>query len=104
MVAEPVVTPLTRPLELTVATALLLLPHVIVRPVRVLPFASFGVAVSGTVCPAATEADAGLTATDATGRVTALTVSAAEPLCASPVAVVVAAPAVPPVARPLPST
>ena len=49
MVAEPVVTPLTRPLELTVATALLLLPHVIVRPVRVLPFASFGVALSCSV-------------------------------------------------------
>ena len=104
MVAEPDVTPLTRPLELTVATDVLLLVQLIVRPASVLPFASLGVAVSWTVCPAVTEADAGLTVTVATGRMTALTVRAAEPLCPSLVAVIVADPAVTPVASPLPST
>ena len=43
------------------------LVHVIVRPVRGAPVASFGVAVSWTVAPTCTLADAGLTSTDATG-------------------------------------
>src|SRR6266487_1263473 len=104
MVAEPATTPLTSPLELTVAMDVLLLVQLIVRPVSVLPFASLGVAVSWTVCPAVTAAEAGLTVTVATGRVTALTVRAAEPLCPSLVAVIVADPAVTLVASPLPST
>ena len=69
MVAEPATTPRTKPLELTVATDALLLAHVIVRPVSGFPLASFGVAVSCAVCPAGTEAEAGLTVTVATGTV-----------------------------------
>jgi hypothetical protein len=46
MLAEPGVTPVTWPLGLTVATLGLLLVHVTVRPVRMLPAAFFGVALS----------------------------------------------------------
>ena len=49
IVAEPGVTPETRPLLLTVATAVLELDHVTVRPESGVPPASFGVAVSCTV-------------------------------------------------------
>src|SRR5690349_301538 len=104
IVAEPAATPVTRPLPLTVATDVVPLAHVIVRPVSALPLASWGVAVNCTVWPAATEADAGLTLTEATGTVTALTVRVALPLCPSLVAVMVAEPAATPVARPLAST
>src|SRR5213595_1323562 len=51
MVAEPMVTPDTKPLLLTVATVVALLDHVIERPDKVLPAESFGVAVSCTVFP-----------------------------------------------------
>src|SRR5207302_9820562 len=67
MVAEPAVTPLTSPLPLTVATAVLLLAHVITRPDNGLPLASFGVAVSCSVCPTCTLAGEGVTATGARG-------------------------------------
>src|SRR6266550_5358692 len=67
MVAEPATFPVTSPLVLTVATAVLLLDHVIVRPDSGLPFASFGVAVSCTVLPSFTLAGDGLTVTEATG-------------------------------------
>src|SRR6266702_878782 len=67
IVAEPATTQLTRPLEFTVATDVLLLDQVIVRPVSGLPLTSFAVAVSCTVWPAGTLAGAGLTVTDATG-------------------------------------
>src|SRR2546425_8423652 len=70
IVAAPAATPVTNPLPLTVATAGLLLAHVTVRPVSGVPLASFGVAVSWTVCPAWTLAGAGLTVTDATGTCT----------------------------------
>src|SRR3989441_339168 len=99
IVADPTATPLTRPLPLTVATAVLLLAHVTVRPVSGAPLASFGVAVSWTVCPAWTLGAGGLTVTDATGRCT--TVMAALPLCPSLVAVIVAAPTTTPVTSPL---
>src|SRR5207253_828860 len=46
IIAEPGVTPATRPLPLTVATLVLLLAHITVRPVRVPPATSFGGAVS----------------------------------------------------------
>jgi hypothetical protein len=68
IVTEPAATPVTRPLPSTVATPVLLLPHVTTRPVNAFPFASSGVAVSCTVCPVVTFADAGLTLTVATGR------------------------------------
>src|SRR2546427_8198669 len=99
IVAEPAATPVTRPLALTVATAGLPLDQAIVRPESELPFASFGVAASGTVWPTCTDAVAGFTVTDATGTV--LTVIVAVPLCPSEVAVIVAEPAATPVTRPL---
>ena len=51
IVAGPAPAPVTSPVALTVATALLELVHAIPRPLRGLPSASFGVAVSCTVCP-----------------------------------------------------
>src|SRR6266480_4244648 len=99
IVAEPATTPLTSPLGLTVATEVLLLDHVIVRPVSAFPLASFGVAVSWSVLPAGTLPEAGLTVTEATGTCT--TVMAAVPLCPSLMAVIVAEPATLPVTSPL---
>jgi len=104
IVAEPAAPPLTSPVPLTVATDVLLLAQVTTRPASGLPLASFGVAVSCTVCPADTEADAGLTVTELTGTGTLDTVMLEVPLCPSLVAVIVAEPAVPPVTSPLPST
>ena len=46
IVAAPEALPVTRPLPLTIATAVALLDQVTVRPVSGLPFASLGVAVS----------------------------------------------------------
>src|SRR5205807_1299263 len=60
-------TPLTSPLPFTLAIALLLDCQVITRPVNGLPFASRGVAVSCTVGPCSTLADAGLTVPYAPG-------------------------------------
>src|SRR5437763_999950 len=58
IVAEPAATPVTSPLGLTVA-AELLLDHAMPRPVRMLPPASFKVAVSGSVCPTTTVPETG---------------------------------------------
>src|SRR6266699_256579 len=99
IVADPAATPVTSPLPLTVAAAVLLLCQVTVRPASELPFASLGVAVSCTVLPVVTVADAGVTVTEATGRCT--TVMAEVPLCPSLVAVIVADPATTPVTNPL---
>src|SRR2546426_894315 len=85
----PAATPLTSPLPFTLAIALLLDCQVMTRPVNGLPLASRGVAVSCTVAPCWTLADAGVTVTDATG--TFDTVTTAVPLCPSLVAVIVAA-------------
>src|SRR5205823_2069131 len=98
IVAIPTTIPVTRPVAFTLATLAALLAHVTVRPVRGLPFASFGVAVSCTVCPAWTVAVAGLIVTAATA--TGVTVIVAAPLFPSLVAVIVAAPAVSPVTSP----
>src|SRR2546430_5798965 len=65
--AVPAADPVTSPLALTVATPAALVPHAIVRPVSTFPLASFRLAVSCTVAPTGTLADAGLTTTDATG-------------------------------------
>src|SRR6266545_4167495 len=98
--AEPAATPETSPLlEITVATAVLLLVQLTARPERVVPFASFGIAVSCTVCPTRMLAVAGLTATEATG--TWVTVTAALPVFPSLVAVIVTEPATFPVTSPL---
>src|SRR3989442_4655344 len=102
IVAEPAATPLTSPLPLTVAVAVLLLCQVTVRPTSGLPFASLGVAVSWTLLPADTVPDAGVTVTEATGMCT--TVMAEVPLFPSLVAVIVAEPAVTPVTSPVPFT
>src|SRR5213083_1572021 len=99
IVMEPGVTPLTRPLLLTVATAVLELDHVTVRPESGAPFASFGVAVSGTVWPACPDAEGGVTSTVATG--TFVTVTDDVPLFPSLVAVIVAEPGVTPETSPL---
>src|SRR5207249_3216957 len=103
MVAGPTVAPLTSPLPLTEATAVLLDAQVTVRPVSVLPFASLRVAVSWNVRPVGTEAEAGVTVTEATGAGggAGVTVIAAVPLLPSLVAVIVAEPAATPVTRPL---
>src|SRR5437667_373739 len=66
-VAVPTARPITSPLVETVASAVLLLAHATVRPVTTLPFTSFTVAVSCTVCPKKRLAAAGLTVTAATG-------------------------------------
>src|SRR2546429_2342703 len=105
IVAEPAATPLTSPVPLTVAADVLLLAQLTTRPDNGLPLASFGVAVSCTVCPADTEADAGLTVTELTGTGTLDTVMLEVPLCPSLVAGIVAHPAGPPPAPPpLPAT
>jgi len=99
IVAVPAVTAVTSPLALTVATAALLVAHVAVRPVNVLPFASFIVADSCTVWPTVTVGAAGLTVTKATGTLD--TVMVEVPLFPSLVAVIVAVPTVIPVVSPL---
>src|SRR5438876_10018872 len=101
-VAVPAATPVTRPLADTVATAGALLAQVTTRPISAEPFASFGVAVSCTVCPTRTLAVAGVTATEATG--TFVTVIAAVPFWPSLLAVIVAVPGVPAVTSPFPLT
>src|SRR5947208_17078354 len=67
IVMEPGVTPETRPLLLTVATAVLELDHVTVRPEGRMSVASVNVPVHGTDRPTCTEAERGVTSTDATG-------------------------------------
>src|SRR2546422_1750695 len=100
--AEPTAPPVTKPLPLTVATDVLLLVHVTVRPDSGLPLPSFGVAVSCTVAPTKTDPVAGLTLTDATG--TLVTVMPALPLFPSLVAVITAEPVANAVTSPLAST
>src|SRR5882762_6003528 len=83
IVAEPAATPVTKPLALTVATAALLVAQVMARPLRAVPFASFGVAVNWVVAPTVRLAAAGLTVTDATGTlliVTAAVLASVPPL------------------------
>ena len=67
MVAWPAATPVTSPVVLTVATAVLLLAQVTLRPARNAPFASLGVAVSCAVAPTPTVKVCGATASEATG-------------------------------------
>ena len=63
----PAAAPVTSPVPLTLAIAVLLEDQVIARPVNGLPFASSGVAVSWDDCPTSTLTDPGLTVTVATG-------------------------------------
>src|SRR3989454_3573443 len=99
IVAAPAATPVTSPVEDTVATAGVPDAQVTDRPESTLPAASFRVVVSCTVAPTSTTAVAGLTVTDATGTIA--TVTLAVPLCPSLVAVIIADPAATPVTSPL---
>src|SRR5438034_9043995 len=99
IVAVPGVTPDTSPLLLTVATVVLELDHVTVRPESGFPPASLGVPVSCTVWPACTEAEGGVTSTVATG--TFVTVTDEEPRRPSRMAGIVAVPGVTPDTSPL---
>ena len=67
IVGDPAATPVTSPLALTVAAAVLPLVQVTARPVSTLPAASFVVAVSCTVPPGPIVAVVGVTITEATG-------------------------------------
>src|SRR5205809_191774 len=103
MTAAPAVTPVTSPLPLTVAMLLLLDGQLIARPVKGLPLASRGVAVSCTVPVIAMFAALGDTVTAATGAT--VTVTVAVPLWPSLVAVIVTGPpAATPLTSPLPFT
>src|SRR5438132_271490 len=103
MVTDPAVTPVTSPLLLTVAIVLSLDDQLIARPVKGLPLASRGVAVSCTVPVIAMFAALGDTVTAATGAT--VTVTVAVPLWPSLVAVIVTGPpAATPLTSPLPFT
>jgi hypothetical protein len=104
IVADPAATPVTSPVEETVAAPALEVVHVTARPVSTVPPASRSVACSCVVCPACTLAEDGATVTVATGGGggggAAVTVIAAVPLWPSLVAVIVAEPAPAPLTRP----
>src|SRR5881396_2947873 len=102
IVAALAATPVTSPVEDTVATAGVPDAQVTDRPESTLPAASFRVVVSCTVAPTSTTAVAGLTVTDATGTIA--TVTLAVPLFPSLVAVIVADPAATPVTSPAADT
>src|SRR5436309_8251272 len=102
MIADPAAAAVTTPLPLTVATDAFELDQLTTRPESVLPLASLSVAASCSVWPTWTVAEAGVTATEATG--TFDTVMEEVPLCPSLVAVTVVEPAARPVTSPLPLT
>jgi len=91
IVADPAPCAPTSPAGLTVATPAAFVTHVTTRPLSGLPAASLGVAVSCPVCPPVRLNVLGVTPTDATG--TSVTVTVADPLRPSLVAVIVAVPA-----------
>src|SRR5919108_1750378 len=102
IVAAPTATAVTRPLPFTVATPVLLLDHVTVRPVKTFPLASRSVADSWRVPPTVSVAVAGETLTVVTGG--RFTVIDDVPLTPSLVAVMVAEPAPAPVTSPVDDT
>src|SRR5438309_7057800 len=102
IVTAPAATPVTRPVEDTVATAGALDAQATDRPESTLPAASFRVVVSCTVAPTSTTAVAGLITTEATG--TFATPTLAVPLRPSLVAVIVTDPAATPVTSPVADT
>jgi hypothetical protein len=101
IVAEPAATPVTTPLEFTVAATALLVDHVTVCPVMTLPFWSFIVACRVVVAPATTDDDVGATVTVVTTGGTAVTVMLDVPVFPELVAVMVAEPTATPVTTPL---
>jgi hypothetical protein len=94
MLALPTATPVTTPPEVTVATAVLSEDQDTDLPARTFPAASFVVAVACVVLPTPIVEDASDTATDATGGAT---VTVADPLCPSLVAMMFAVPELTPV-------
>jgi hypothetical protein len=102
IVAVPSATPVTTPLVETIAIEAPLVVHVTVRPVSVVPFASFVVAVKLTVAPTEMLGVKGLTVTVATGA--GVTVTVADPDLPSLVAVTVAVPGLTPVTTPVVET
>jgi len=100
--AVPGATPVTTPLVRTVATEEFPDDHVIARPARTLPFASRVVPEACVVWPTSIVPDASDAVTDAIG--TGVTVIAAAPILPSLVAVIVAAPTVTAVTRPVVDT
>jgi hypothetical protein len=100
IVLVPALTTVTKPVSLTVATAVLLEVHVTVRPVSTMLFASF---VTAVICcvgviPRTRLTVAGLTVTVATGA--GVTVRGALPLAPSLVAMIFAVPALTAVTSP----
>src|SRR5688500_20348573 len=77
IVAVPLPTPVTTPLEVTVAIEVLLLVHPTMRPFKVFPAPSIVVAVNVTLWPTIVDAVDGVTDTLTTG--TERTVTVAEP-------------------------
>jgi len=65
-VVVPGATAVTSPVVDTVAIAALAMDQLVVRPLNVFPFPSFGVAVSCWVAPTVSDGDAGVTSTVAT--------------------------------------
>lgn len=98
MVDVPAATPVTKPVALIVALAGVDDVHVTVRPVSVLPLASFNVDVIWTVCSAITLGVSGAIATVETAAFA--TVTTVVPLFPSLVAVMFAVPAATPVTTP----
>jgi hypothetical protein len=102
IVADPALTAVTRPVELTEAIPAFELDHVTTRPVSTLLLASRVVAESWTVAPTRMLDEAGETDTVATGTgAGAVTVIVAVPVFVSLVAVIVAVPALTAVTRPV---
>jgi hypothetical protein len=102
IVAVPLPTPVTTPLEVTVAIDVLLLVHPTTRPVKVFPAPSFGVAVNVTLWPTIVDAVDGVTDTLATG--TARTVTVADPCFPSTDAMMTAIPGKRPLTTPVVET
>ena len=101
IVAEPAATPVTMPVELTVAAAALLVDQVTVCPVITFPCASLTVAVRVAVAPTFIVAVGGVTVTVVTTGAGDVTVTLAVPVFPAHVAVIVAEPAAIPVTKPL---
>jgi hypothetical protein len=98
MLAAPGATPVTKPAVLTVATPVLSEDQVTNLPTRTFPPAPLVVAVACVVLPTPIVDEATDTVTEATGSVA--TVTAADPLSPSLVAVMLAVPALTPVTTP----
>src|SRR5207237_8789310 len=79
--AEPGATPVTWPLGLTIATLVSPLAHITVRPLKVTPIESCGVAVCCNFCPTRMLPVAGVDDTEANG--VCFTVNAVEHLLSS---------------------